>query len=797
MSRHGIAVLLTALLLFAVGCSRSTTPIGGKKSASQEKPSASAVPGDATPESLNAPKGWEPAAEDANGWVGYPDVPHVPVMTEVDGIEIPRTTFRPDDIVVGGEGVDVGNPAAEGKSTAPVTGGTLTIRVEAEPNSLNPITDTSAYGMFFNTYTQSKNGLTWQNWETFELEPYIAKSWVIEDSVKLRPDLKGHERRVALDGQEPEGSLTVDVKSKDEETSIPVKLRTFDGAGKALGNVWVGFKPVDGGEIVHAWSDEAGSLEAAPKAGKYEVLVGDELYGELKPDGDGYSLTSLTDKDAEPVMFAKDDVIDVQRQTIFTYYLRDDVTWSDGKPFTSKDLEFGFAVINNPNVDGDSIRLYYEDVVECRGLEPHVVRLKYRKQYFLAQTYTSDLAIYVPPWHLFEKLAKDEGKTLVIDPPSENEKESDAIWSVHGQPFGKFFNEADSYNRKPLGVGPYVVTEWSQQDKRMVLERRKDFWSKEHAGYLDKIIVKFIEDYPTALQALRAGEIDVLWRPTAEQFFKELAGPPDWVKKNYVKAKCVIPTFSYVGWNMRRPYFQDRRVRLALAMLFDKTEFFEKNYYGAGVTVSGPQYFFGKAYDHSVKSVGYDPSAARDLLAEAGWIDTNGDGLLDKDGKAFRFTLLAVPGNPTVRAMIEVMQRNYRQAGIDVDVREMEWASYLDKVKAHDFDVITMAWLSDPESDPFQIWHGSQAPLRGSNHVGFQNEEANKLIETIRITLDPEERRRLFYSFHRLIDSEQPYDFLWTRQDFLVYNQKFRGVKMYALRPGFDLREWYIPKELQ
>jgi peptide/nickel transport system substrate-binding protein len=801
MPRRGISLLCVALLALGVGCNKSNAPLGGKpKSAGGGKASTASAHGQTGEAKLGAPKGWKPAEEDGKSWVGYPDVPYVPVMTEVDGIEIPRVAPDPGDFVVGGEApADVGNPAAKGQKTEAVTGGTLTMRVEAEPNSLNPITDSSAYGQFFNTYTHSKDGLLWQNWETFEFEPHLAKKWVVEDSVKLRPDFPGRERRVAAEGGEPEATLSVEVKANPAGEPQPIVLRTTTVDGMPAGKTWIGLRPKSGGgDLQHFWSDDQGRLEAAPAAGKYDVLVSDELYGDLVEEGDGYVLKSLTDAAAEPVKLAKTDIADVQRKTVFTYYLREDVTWSDGRPFTSKDLEFAYAAINNPFVDGDSVRVYYADVVECRGLSAHTVRMKYRSQYFLATDFTSNLALYTPPFHVFEGYAKEKGRTLVFDRLSPEEEDARNVWSVHGQQFGRFFNEEDRYNRKPIGYGPYVVSDWSQQNKRLVLERRKDYWDKEHAGYLDRIVVKFIEDYPTALAALRAGEIDLLWRPTAEQFFKELAGQ-DWVEKNYVRAGGIVPSFSYVGWNMRKPMFKDRRVRLALAMLFDKREFFEKNVYNAGVLVSGSQYFYGPQYDHSVRSVGYNPSAARDLLAEAGWVDTDGDGLLDREGEPFRFTLLVPPGNPTTRALIEVMQQNYQKAGIDVDVLEMEWASYLERVKSRQFDVCTMSWMSSPESDPFQIWHGSQADpkLRSSNHVGFENAAADRLIEKIRVTLDPEERRRLFYSFHRIIDSEQPYDFLWTRREFVVYHQKSRGVKLYALRPGFDLRAWYVPRELQ
>lgn len=795
-----VALTGVALAALAAGCNKSTAPIGGKPKSSGGAKTADAKPGTSKADAaLGAPKGWEPAEEDGKAWVGYPNVPYRPVMTEVDGIDIPRVAPDPGDFVVGGEApADVGNPAAQGKKPEPVTGGSVTIRFDAEPNSLNPITDSSAYGQVINTYTNEP--LLWQNWETFEFEPHVAAKWVVEDAIKLRADFPGRERKVATEGGEPAATLSVEVKADDKGAPQPVVLQTTGPDGQPAAKTWVGLKPAEG-DIEHFWSDDAGRVEVlTTKPGKHDVLVGEELYGDLVEDGGGYVVKSLSDEKAEPVKLAKADVADVQRKTVFTYYLRDDVTWSDGKPYTAKDLEFAFAVINNPFVDGDSLRGYYADVVECRGLDERTVRMRYRNQYFLALEFTAGLGLYGPPWHVFEAYAKEKGKTLVFDRLTEADENAKNTWSVHGQQFGRFFNEENRYARAPVGTGPYTVAEWSQQDKRLVLSRRNDYWSKEHAPHLDRIVIKFIEDYPTSLQALRAGEIDVFWRPNPEQFYKEMEGPDAaWVKKSFVKASGVIPTFSYVGWNMRKPMFQDRRVRLALAMLFDKKEFFEKNYYNAGVLVSGPQYFYGKAYDHSVKSVGHDASAARDLLAEAGWIDSDGDGILDRAGTPFRFTLMAPPGNPTVQAMIEVMQKNFRQAGIGVDVLQLEWASYLEKVKSHDFDVVTMSWASSPESDPHQIWHSDWAKegSRGSNHVGFVSPEADELIGRIRKSVDPEERKRLFYTFHRLIDSEQPYDFLWTRREHLVYHQKIRGVKLYALRPGFDMRDWYIPKDLQ
>jgi peptide/nickel transport system substrate-binding protein len=257
--------------------------------------------------------------------------------------------------------------------------------------------------------------------------------------------------------------------------------------------------------------------------------------------------------------------------------------------------------------------------------------------------------------------------------------------------------------------------------------------------------------------------------------------------------------FYYFGWNMLKPEFQDRRVRLALGMLFDKQEFVKEKLFNEAALVSGTQYYFGPGYDHEVPPLGYDPEAATDLLAEAGWVDTNNDGLLDKDGKPMKFTVPVATGNPVVMQALQLFQKSARTAGIEIDIRPLEWASYIDKIRAKDFDICMMRWAMPIESDPYQIWHSSGAgkESRGSNHVSFDNAQADELIERLRLTLDDKERQKVNFAFHRVLDREQPYNFVCCPKDFATYHQRFRGVKWYRIRPGYDLSEWYVPKDEQ
>ena len=156
-------------------------------------------------------------------------------------------------------------------------------------------------------------------------------------------------------------------------------------------------------------------------------------------------------------------------------------------------------------------------------------------------------------------------------------------------------------------------------------------------------------------------------------------------------------------------------------------------------------------------------------------------------------------GKKVTEEMCEVLQKNAKQVGIDLQVRTLEWASFIERLRAREIDAMTLRWTMAPESDPFQIWHSSEAGKhkRGSNAISFANAEADSLIEMLRVTLDEKKRHRIHQSFHRLLDSEQPYMFLWIPKDLAVYHQRFRNVKWYRLRPGFDLSEWYVPKDEQ
>ena len=176
-------VILSLSLSGLSGCTTSTTPPDGGTGGTTA----------ATGTGTSAPKGYggntitaDEAPTDAKAATGddYPDVPRLEIMTEVDGIKIPRQKLKSDTLELGGAiAADVGNDHAKQKPSQPTTGDTLTIRFNSEPKVLNPITESSAVQTYIMQYVNE--ALARQNPETFAYEPGIASQWIVEDSVKL------------------------------------------------------------------------------------------------------------------------------------------------------------------------------------------------------------------------------------------------------------------------------------------------------------------------------------------------------------------------------------------------------------------------------------------------------------------------------------------------------------------------------------------------------------------------------------------------------------------------------------
>jgi peptide/nickel transport system substrate-binding protein len=260
---------------------------------------------------------------------------------------------------------------------------------------------------------------------------------------------------------------------------------------------------------------------------------------------------------------------------------------------------------------------------------------------------------------------------------------------------------------------------------------------------------------------------------------------------DFRKFVYMTPGFSYIGWNLRSPYFKDARVRLAMSHMVDKQKIIDKINFGLGKTVTGPFFPFADQYNKDLSGILYNRDKAKELLDQAGWRDTNGDGWLDKDGVTFSFTFLYPSAAKITERVSTILKEDLKKMGINMKIDRLEWAAFLEKLKKYEFDATALGWSSGFQMDPYQIFHSSQAQVAGgSNYVGFMNQRADQIMERARVEFDEAKRNQMYREFHKILYEEQPYTFLYVSPKLSAVSRHFDNVIVH--KAGLDIMDWKI-----
>ncbi len=363
------------------------------------------------------------------------------------------------------------------------------------------------------------------------------------------------------------------------------------------------------------------------------------------------------------------------------------------------------------------------------------------------------------------------------------------------QKYGEQFN-AHAANRLPtVGSGPYKFDHWTT-GQEIVLARNEDYWRGPGHAWLDKIVFRVLTDYTASLVALKNGEIDFMENLQTIQFLT-MTNRKKFLDK-YVKGTFLIPTYSYIGWQNSSPIFKDKLTRQAMSHLVRKHEVAQKIQFGFSEVVESPFYRYGYDFDSTLKSYKFDVIEAQRLLAEAGWRDADDDGILERDTVEFRFELILPSGSPLGDQVASIMREDMAMVGIDMQIRRLEWSVFINNyIRNHKFDACFLSWVMGLKQDPKQIWHSESAKGRGSNAVEFKNVVCDSLIDLARTEFDRDKRREYYQQFQQIINDEQPYTFMFSSKFKPAYDRRYKGVKWYPYRPGYQLDEWFVPKEEQ
>lgn len=445
--------------------------------------------------------------------------------------------------------------------------------------------------------------------------------------------------------------------------------------------------------------------------------------------------------------------------------IRDDLTWSDGKPITAHDVAFSFQAIMNPKVPVPAMRSGTDQLRWVHAYDDQTV-VYFHKESSPTNIWNINYAIL--PKHIYEK-SIEEDPTL-----------ADSEYHV-------------KLEEHPVCGGPYVVTK-RVAAQEVVLERRDDWFKKD--GQLVRplrgfkvIRCKVIEDPNTSLLALRAGEIEETMI-TAEQWMTEQTNNDEFYEKN-TKATGVQWVSFHFDWNCETPFFSDKRVRQAMSYAFDHDEMLDKLFYGLYEPATGPFHPTAWMAPTGLKPYKQDLDKAEDLLDEAGWGDSDGDGIRDKmvGGKKvdFDFTILCSTTPNSVKVS-ELLKQSLDQIGIVCNVKPLEFTVLMQKERDHEFQAAFGGWGTGTDPDTSINIFGTG---ENRNYGEYSNKEVDDLFAQGRKEFDPVKRGEIYAKIHEILYEEQCYTWLFWRNSFYGFNKSLRGYKFsprgpYGYGPGFD-----------
>jgi len=404
-----------------------------------------------------------------------------------------------------------------------------------------------------------------------------------------------------------------------------------------------------------------------------------------------------------------------------TIFLRDDVKFHDGTPFTAADVKATLEAILNPANATSNFRESLSTLTKIEVVDAHTITLHWSRPYFLAD-YTVLSAVPILPAHAL----KGDWDTLPI-------------------------------HRAPIGTGPFRFEKWEPGTSISYVK----FDARAH---VQRIVFRIVKDDLAARTSWERGEFDVFPRMSPVDW-KALEKTP-WAKRE----KTDDNAYVWLGFNQRLPQFEDRRTRTALAMLFPYQLVDDTVTLGVEPRTTCP-YFAAVSCDPAVKPIAYDPAGAKKLLEEAHW--KLKDGTLERDGVKFSFTFLIPSQSARMTKTLPLYVDVLKSVGIDARIETVDISAYMSRVRPLDFDAIALSWSSqDDAQDNFSNFHSGAA----SNFVGYSNPSVDSLLEQIRITADDQSRHLLEHAVHHFIYEDQAYLFLGKPPLLDGFKKRVNGI---------------------
>jgi len=447
---------------------------------------------------------------------------------------------------------------------------------------------------------------------------------------------------------------------------------------------------------------------------------------------------------------------------VYLFHLRQDVRWSDGEPFDADDVLFTIGLMQDPEFPGVPYLGDLWRTVKSEKVDDYTIRFRLEEPLPTFADYTT---IGILPEHI---LRDASARDLLIHP----------------------------FNTNPIGTGPFLLEDISAERALLVPNPRhvpppgrQD--TRREQPYLAGMEFRFYPTYERLLTAYETGEIQgISYVPP--YLFPEAA---ELDSLNLYGAR--LSGYQIVYLNLKdpedSPFFQDARVRRALLLSLDRQTLIDKALNGQGIVANGPIRPWSWAYDSQLPKTEYDAEQTEALLNEANWIDTDGDGIRDKNGRPLQFTMLTGE-DPIFNGLGQAMAEEWAKHGIGVQVEPMG-AGLSDRLQTRDFQAVLVELLLSGDPDPYPLWHQTQIN-GGQNYGGWDNREASEALEQARYLTDRKERKSYYDHFQRVFVKETPaliiaYPTYTYAIDKIVHNVQI-GPMVNPSERFRSFPDWYI-----
>lgn len=454
--------------------------------------------------------------------------------------------------------------------------------------------------------------------------------------------------------------------------------------------------------------------------------------------------------------------------TVLKMTLRDDIQWEDGTKVTVADLAFTYDLIGDPTVA--SARIPFVEHMQ-KDARPKIIDDTHIEWHFTQpydrDTQMSHAGLTLMPKHVLEQADR-----------------------------GTLRGHANAND--PLSYGPFRLAKW-EPNQRIVLEPNPQFTGPDHwKPRLNRVIFRIIPEYSTRMIELEAGNIDMM-----EQVLVEDA---DRLREEHEEINLVRRGWrsnDYIGWNLESPMFSDVRVRKAIATATNVDAMIERlltskktgeKYARRSVGTITPA--LCGVHNDDITPIQFNLEAAKSLLGEAGWRDSNGDGIVDKGGEKFSFTLLTNTGNKRRADAAVLFQDQMKQLGIEVNIQSLETNTFYERLRKHDFEAALGGWSAGLFVDPSGLWQcDTPESPKEFNFPQYCNQEVHDLIAKGLQTPNPKDSAPIWKDVQAKVYEDQPYLFLWWMDEIVAIHERFENTSINVLSPLDHLHEWEVPED--